>query len=76
MTSIVATGAMAVSLVFVVLLVFLILARGVREDDDYEIEVKLLPPTIRRKVKRNDRRHLDAEAVQSSMTFETGARND
>ncbi len=52
MTSIVASGAMAVSFLFVVLFVFFVLARGVGEDDDYEIEVKLFPPTIRRKVER------------------------
>lgn len=68
MTSIVASGAVAVSLLFVVLLFFFVLARGVGEDDDYEIEVKLFPPTIRRKVKRNDRPHLGAEAVHTSMT--------
>jgi hypothetical protein len=68
MTSIVASGAMAVTFLFVALLVFFALARGVGEDDDYEIEVKLFPPTIRRKVKRNDRRHLSAEAVQEQQT--------
>ena len=68
MTSIVASGAMAVTFLLVSLLIFFVLARGVGEDDDYEIEVKLLPPTIRRKVKRNDRRHLGAEAVHYSIS--------
>jgi hypothetical protein len=47
---------MVVVPLLVVYLVFLALARGVREDQDSEIEVKLFPPTIRRKVKRIDRR--------------------
>jgi hypothetical protein len=72
MTSIVASGAVAVISVFVALLIFFVLARGVGEDDDYEIEVKLLPPTIRRKVRRNDRRHLGAEAVQDHTNSNTG----
>jgi hypothetical protein len=55
MTSIVASGAMVVGPLFVVYLVLLAVARGVGADDDYEIEVKLLPPTIRLKVTRTDR---------------------
>ena len=64
MTSIVPWGAMVVIPALVAFIVFLAVARGLREEDDYEVEVKLLPPTIRRKVKRNDRRHLDADAAQ------------
>ncbi len=75
MTSIVASGAVAVISVFVALLIFFVLARGVGEDDDYEIEVKLLPPTIRRKVERNDRRHLSAEAVDISMNDHVAAQD-
>jgi hypothetical protein len=75
MTSIVASGAMAVTSLVVVLLIFFVLARGVGEDDDYEIEVKLLPPTIRRKVKRNDRRNLGAEAVHYSITDHVASGN-
>jgi hypothetical protein len=52
MTSVVASGAMVVIPLLVVYFVLLAVARGVRDDDDYEVEVKLLPPTIRLKVKR------------------------
>jgi hypothetical protein len=75
MTSIVATGAMAVSLPFVAYAVFLAVARGVREDDDYEVEVKLLPPTFRLKVERNDRHHRGSEAVHISMSDHVAARD-
>ncbi len=53
MTSIVASGAMVVSPLLVVYLVFRAVARGVHDDEDSEIEVKLFPPTIRRKTKRS-----------------------
>jgi hypothetical protein len=36
----------------VVYLVFLAVAHGLPKDQDHEIEVKLFPPSIRRKVKR------------------------
>ena len=67
MTSIVVSGAVVVSPLLVVYAVFLAVARGVRADDDYEIEVKLLPPTIRLKVKRNDRPHRRADAVHHQI---------
>jgi hypothetical protein len=53
MTSIVASGAVVVSPLLVVYLVFRVVARGVRDDEDSEIEVKLFPPTIRRKIERS-----------------------
>jgi hypothetical protein len=40
----------------VVYLVFLAVAYGVPRDQDHEIEVKLFPPNIRRKIKCTDRR--------------------
>jgi hypothetical protein len=40
----------------VVYLVFLAVAYGVPRDQDHEIEVKLFPPSIRRKIKCTDRR--------------------
>jgi hypothetical protein len=75
MTSIVAWGAVAVSLIFVVYFVFLALARGVRGSDDYEVEVKLLPPTFRLKVERNDQHHLGSEAVHISMSDHVAAQD-
>jgi hypothetical protein len=62
MTSIAAFVAVVVSPLLAEYLVFLAVARGVREDQDYEIEVKLFPPTIRVKVQGKPR-HLDKDAI-------------
>jgi hypothetical protein len=48
----------------VVYLFFLAVVREVRDEHDYEVEVKLCPPSIRRKVQR-DRRSLMVETVQA-----------
>lgn len=63
MTSIATSVVVVVASLLVVFLVFLAVARGVRDDEDYEVEVRLFPPTIRRKVKRHDRRSRIADTV-------------
>ena len=63
MTSIATSVVVVVASLLVVFLVFLAVARGVRDDEDYEVEVRLFPPTIRRKVKRHDRRSRNADTV-------------
>jgi hypothetical protein len=47
----------------IVYLFFLAVVREVRDEHDYEVEVKLCPPSIRRKVQR-DRSYLTVETVQ------------
>jgi hypothetical protein len=63
MTTITASVVVAVAPLIGVYLVFLAVAHGVRDEQDSEVEVKLFPPTIRRKVKRADRRVLKADTA-------------
>jgi len=63
MTTITASVVVAVAPLIGVYLVFLAVAHGVRDEQDSEVEVKLFPPTIRRRVKRADRRVLKADAA-------------
>lgn len=63
MTSITTSVVVVVAPLIGVYLVFLAVAHGVRDAQDSEVEVKLFPPTIRRRVKRTDRRHLKADAA-------------
>lgn len=56
MTSITTSVVVVVASLAAVFVVFLAVARGVREDEDYEVEVRLFPPTIRRRITRADGR--------------------
>ena len=51
MTFITALVVVQVVYLIVVLLVFEVVAYGAPKDQDHEVEVKLFPPSIRRKVK-------------------------
>lgn len=75
MTSIATTVVVVVAPVLVAYIVFLAVARGLSKDDDYEVEVRFFPPTIRRKVKRGDRRSRRADTVHQE-TMETTAEQE
>jgi hypothetical protein len=63
MTAIATYVVVVVVPLIVVYVFFQALVRGVPKDRDYEIEVKLFPPSIRRRVSASDRRLPDADAV-------------
>lgn len=71
MTSIATPVVVAVAPILVAYVVFVAVARGLSKDDDYEVEVKLFPPIIRRKVKRGDRRSRRADTVHHEIHDET-----
>jgi len=56
MTSIATAVVLDVILLIVVYVCFRLLVRGVSKGDGYEIEVKLLPPSIRVRQSEDDRR--------------------
>jgi hypothetical protein len=56
MTSIAALAVLEVFLLIVVYVVYRVLVRGVPLGKGYEIEVRLLPPSIRVKLNDDDRR--------------------
>jgi hypothetical protein len=66
MTSIATYVVVVVVPLVVVYIAFCALVRGVPKGTGYEVEVKLFPPSIRRRVDASDTRPPDQDAVPSS----------
>ncbi len=69
MTSIATYVVVVVVPLLVVYIAFCALVRGVPKGTGYEVEVKLFPPSIRRRVDASDTRPSDQDAVPSSAQF-------
>lgn len=72
MTAIATYVVVVVVPLIVVYVFFQALVRGVPKDRDYEIEVRLFPPSIRRRVSASDRRLPYADAVPTHEQHEKG----